>query len=262
MKTRIITAVIALLIFVPIVITGGLWIDCLAALLGLIALIEILIMQKHLLISPEAIIAYVAVLILIVPGSWFHALPAAFNAKFLFYLMVMLLLLRTVTTRNLFSFDRAGVITLATLYVGMGFHYFLDARIDGIDTIFYALFLVWSTDTGAYLCGKGFGRHKLAPHISPHKTWEGAVGGSVLALIVGTAWLSFFPINAYGHLTMLIITLFLSVVSQFGDLVESAVKRHYGVKDSGKILPGHGGILDRFDSLLFVLPVLHLLGII
>ncbi|XIF19691.1 MAG: phosphatidate cytidylyltransferase [Acetilactobacillus jinshanensis] len=262
MKKRLITAIIALLIFIPIVIHGGMWLTLLAFILGLIAIAEILMMDKRILVSPEAIIAYVAVLILIAPESWYNSLPSFLNQTFLFYVMVMLLLLRMVITRNLFSFADAGVIALAVLYVGLGFHYFLNARIDGIHTIFYALFIVWSTDTGAYLIGKGFGRHRLAPHISPHKTWEGSFGGSILAMIIGTIWLYYFPIHAYGFSTMFIITIFLSIVSQFGDLVESAIKRHYGVKDSGKILPGHGGILDRFDSLLFVLPVLHLLGII
>ena len=262
MKKRLITAIIALLIFIPIVIYGGNWLNGLAFLLGLIATVEILIMDKRILVSPEAIIAYAAVLILIAPEAWYRSLPPFLNQTFLFYLMIMLLLLRMVITRNLFSFPNAGVIALATLYVGLGFHYFINARIDGIHTVFYALFIVWSTDTGAYLIGKGFGKHKLAPRISPHKTWEGSFGGSILAMIVGTLWLYYFPIHAYSGIVMFVITIFLSIVSQFGDLVESAIKRHYGVKDSGKILPGHGGILDRFDSLLFVLPVLHLLGII
>lgn len=262
MKKRLITAIIALLIFIPFLLYGGTPLVFLAFFLGLTATVEILIMDKRILVSPEAIIAYIAALILITPDSWYNSLPSFLNQTFLFYVMVMLLLLRMVITRNLFSFVDAGVIALAVFYVGMGFHYFLDARIDGLHTIFYALFIVWSTDTGAYLIGKKFGTHRLAPHISPHKTWEGSFGGSILAMIIGTAFLYYFPIHAYGFATMFIITIFLSIVSQFGDLVESAIKRHYNVKDSGKILPGHGGILDRFDSLLFVLPVLHLLGII
>ncbi|QBP17951.1 phosphatidate cytidylyltransferase [Acetilactobacillus jinshanensis] len=262
MKKRLITAIVALLIFIPLVIYGGSPLTFLAYFLGLTATVEILIMDKRILVSPEAIIAYIAVIILITPDRWFSSLPSFLNQTFLFYVMVMLLLLRMVFTKNLFSFSDAGVIAVTALYIGMGFHYFLNARIDGIDTIFYALFIVWSTDTGAYLIGKKFGTHRLAPHISPHKTWEGSFGGSILAMIVGTIWLYYFPVHAYGFVTMFIITIFLSIVSQFGDLVESAIKRHYGVKDSGKILPGHGGILDRFDSLLFVLPVLHLLGII
>lgn len=128
--------------------------------------------------------------------------------------------------------------------------------------LLYALFIVWLTDSGAYMIGRKLGRHKLAPHISPNKTWEGSVGGTVVATIVVSVFWYFFPFGGHSLTTMVILTLIFSIVGQLGDLVESALKRYYGVKDSGKILPGHGGILDRFDSLLLVLPVIHLFGLI
>ena len=127
----------------------------------------------------------------------------------------------------------------------------------------YALLIVWITDSGAYLIGRKIGKNKLAPHISPNKTWEGSIGGSLSTVVIVGAYLYFaqaaFP---YSFSTMLLWTLVFSVGGQLGDLIESAFKRHYGVKDSGKILPGHGGILDRFDSLLFVLPLMHFAGLI
>ena len=123
--------------------------------------------------------------------------------------------------------------------------------------------IVWITDSGAYLIGRKLGKHKLAPHVSPNKTWEGSIGGSLVSVIVVGLYLAFSPVKfAYGLPIMLLLTVVLSVGGQIGDLIESAFKRHYGVKDSGKILPGHGGILDRFDSLLFVLPLMHLFGLI
>ena len=122
---------------------------------------------------------------------------------------------------------------------------------------------MWITDSGAYLIGRKLGKHKLAPHVSPNKTWEGSIGGSLVSVIVVGLYLAFSPVKfAYGLPIMLLLTVVLSVGGQIGDLIESAFKRHYGVKDSGKILPGHGGILDRFDSLLFVLPLMHLFGLI
>jgi phosphatidate cytidylyltransferase len=105
-----------------------------------------------------------------------------------------------------------------------------------------------------------FGKNKLAPHISPNKTIEGAIGGIICAVIVAVIYLLVWPMN-YSLLVMLPLTAVFSVVGQMGDLVQSAYKRHYGVKDSGNILPGHGGILDRFDSLLFVFPLMHLVGV-
>lgn len=147
-------------------------------------------------------------------------------------------------------------------YVGNGFHYFIAARNAGLSVLFYALLIVWMTDSGAYLIGRKIGKHKLAPNVSPNKTWEGSVGGSIIATIVGVLWICIYPIAGFNIFEMLIITVVLSIAGQFGDLVESALKRYYRVKDSGKILPGHGGILDRFDSLIFILPLLHLFGII
>ena len=127
--------------------------------------------------------------------------------------------------------------------------------------------VVWSTDIGAYMIGRKIGKHKLWPVISPNKTWEGSIGAVVCALICSAIYMAILGslgINfGVSELTMIILAFFLSIVGQMGDLVESAYKRFYGVKDSGKILPGHGGILDRFDSMLFVLPVVAtILGIV
>ncbi len=111
------------------------------------------------------------------------------------------------------------------------------------------------------MLGKQFGKHKLSPKISPNKTWEGSVGGTIAATVILAVYLWFFPVQ-YGWIVMILVTFILSIFGQFGDLIESSLKRFYGVKDSGKILPGHGGILDRFDSMLIVMPMLHLLGIV
>lgn len=263
MRQRVITAVVALIIFIPIIIAGGIWVDIAAFALGLVALSEVLIMRKKLLVSPEAIISGIGILAVIAPQSWWgELLPSYLKPWYIVYLFILLLLMRTVVSRNRFSFDDAGVITLSMLYIGVGFHFFIAARTISLVALLYALFIVWTTDSGAYMIGRKLGKHKLAPHISPNKTWEGSIGGSLVATIVGSVFWYFFPIGHFSLGIMIILTLIFSVVCQFGDLVESALKRYYGVKDSGKILPGHGGILDRFDSLLLVLPVIHLFGLI
>lgn len=261
MKQRVITAVVALAIFIPLIVYGGLPLTVAALVLGIIALDEILIMKKMLLISFEAIVSNLGLLLLILPDNWLNFLPAGLDRLFLFYVLVVLILLHTVVRKARFTFDDAGVLTLAMLYIGTGFHYFISARADGFTTLLYAMLIVWLTDSGAYMIGKRFGKHKLAPRVSPNKTWEGSIGGTVAATIILAIYLWFFPVG-YSWITMVILTLILSIFGQFGDLVESALKRFYGVKDSGKILPGHGGILDRFDSMLLVMPMLHLLGIV
>ena len=131
----------------------------------------------------------------------------------------------------------------------------------GLVYIFYSLFMIWATDSGAYFIGKAMGKTKLWPDISPNKTVEGSIGGIVCAMIVAALFVFLTDIDATLW-SLLGITLFLSAFGQLGDLVESALKRHFNVKDSGKLLPGHGGILDRFDSLLFVWPLLHFFHII
>lgn len=120
---------------------------------------------------------------------------------------------------------------------------------------------VWAADIAAYFCGRRFGRHKLAPSISPGKTWEGAAGAIVAVMAYGavTAWLAgVFPAATADVVVSMSILLALTAVSILGDLFESMAKRQAGVKDSGEILPGHGGVLDRIDSLTSTLPLVGL----
>ncbi len=138
----------------------------------------------------------------------------------------------------------------------MGFYYFIETREAGLVFIFYALFIIWTTDTGAYLIGRKLGKRKLWPDISPNKTIEGALGGTLSAIVVSIIYVLVTDMDV-AIIWIAVVTIFLSIFGQIGDLVESALKRHYNVKDSGNILPGHGGILDRFDSLLFVCPLIH-----
>lgn len=118
------------------------------------------------------------------------------------------------------------------------------------------LILLWTNDTGAYLAGKSFGRHKLFERISPNKTWEGFVGGVVLAVLAGMILSHYFGVFPFW--CWVCMALIIGVFGTLGDLVESLLKRNIGVKDSGNILPGHGGLLDRFDGLLMAAPLVYL----
>jgi len=126
--------------------------------------------------------------------------------------------------------------------------------------VFCLIFFVWAADTGAYFAGKNFGKHKLAPSISPGKTWEGWAGGAALTLLVGWAAGHFLPDIPLSH--RLVAAGVVAVFGPLGDLAESMLKRSADVKDSGTFLPGHGGLLDRFDAFLLVLPVLALLQVL
>jgi len=144
----------------------------------------------------------------------------------------------------------------------MGLLSFLAFGLSGYDyrRVIVLLFLIWSADIGAYFAGKTFGKHKLAPAISPGKTWEGWAGGAVLTLIMGWALGYLIPELPLAH--RLVAAAVVAVFGPLGDLAESMLKRSVDVKDSGTIMPGHGGLLDRFDAFLFVLPILALLQLL
>ncbi len=159
-----------------------------------------------------------------------------------------------------------GLVALGLAWLAV-----VQARAIGINLLFSVLVLVWAADVFAYFSGRALGgkfiARKLAPSISPGKTWEGALGGMVGVLLVAFGWhylegiQSWGAVSLYGHLQvrgstfMLISLVFLTMMSVVGDLVESLFKRHAGVKDSSALLPGHGGVLDRVDALLPVLPL-------
>lgn len=133
---------------------------------------------------------------------------------------------------------------------------------DGVFLILFAFFCSWATDIFALFAGKALGKHKLSPNISPNKTVEGAIGGVLGNIILCVLlWLVFqtkFNLSAYINLVWVIASaLALSVISMFGDLAASAIKRHHGIKDFGNLLPGHGGVMDRFDSSVFVFAALY-----
>ena len=154
----------------------------------------------------------------------------------------------------------SGIATMATLYVGMLAGSLVRLRGDfqdrGPKLVFFLLLVVWLGDAGAYYVGKKFGKRKLSPQISPKKTVEGAIGGLltsvVTAIVIHFTFFEDFPL-----LHAIIAGALLSVSGMIGDLAESMWKRSANVKDSGTLLPGHGGFLDRFDSIFFTAPILY-----
>lgn len=134
--------------------------------------------------------------------------------------------------------------------------FFLEHGIRGI-WIYFLLVITFANDTGAFYSGKLFGKHKLYETVSPKKTWEGSVGGVIFAFFTGITFMKIFHLHKIDFSIFLLIFL-LSIAGQIGDLAESMLKRNFNVKDSGILLPGHGGVLDRIDSLLFAAPILYI----
>jgi phosphatidate cytidylyltransferase len=129
----------------------------------------------------------------------------------------------------------------------------------GLAWLALVIFVTWLSDTGAYLVGRSLGRHRLIPHVSPNKTWEGFIGGLIFAAITGALAVSLFGLGV-NPLVGAGVGVLLSLVGVVGDLTESVLKRQAGVKDSGNLIPGHGGMLDRIDALLFTFPAGWLLA--
>ncbi|MGT2934493.1 phosphatidate cytidylyltransferase [Streptococcus castoreus] len=263
MKERVMWGAIAAAIFLAFLIVGGLPFQLFVGILAMIGVSELLKMKGLEVFSFESVFAMLAVFVLTVPiDQYLTFLPI--DASFAGYgLFVFFLLAGTVFNSTAYSFEEAVFPIATSFYVGIGFQNLVNARISGIDKVLLALFIVWATDTGAYLIGCQFGKRKLLPKVSPNKTIEGSLGGITCAVFVSLIFMLFDKSVYAPHsfLGMLLFVVLFSVVAQFGDLVESAIKRHFGVKDSGKIIPGHGGILDRFDSMIFVFPIMHLFGL-
>ena len=140
------------------------------------------------------------------------------------------------------------------LYIGWLLSYLVALREldDGRNWVFFALFATFVSDTAAFFTGRALGKHSLAPHISPKKTWEGAIAGVLGAIIVSLLFITPTPLSlplSYGQ--AILLGLLVSIFGQLGDLAESLLKRSMGVKDSGRLVPGHGGFLDRMDSIVF-----------
>jgi len=252
--TRVASGVVLGPIFLLIVYLGSPWFSALIAFVGAMAAFEFARMTGILptgqrwswpaLIMvagpPVAIIAYEV-----------HGVEAGSGALIAAFAVVLLARVQS-AVGGIFS------ARMALIYAGVPALALIHAMaLGGSATIFWLITIVWGTDIGAYAAGRLIGGPKLAPSVSPNKTWSGAAGGLISAILGGSAVLWGFGLPA--TLSMAGMAAVLSVVSQLGDLYESALKRRYQIKDSGAIIPGHGGIMDRFDGLWMAAPVLALI---
>ena len=154
------------------------------------------------------------------------------------------------------GFSRTAVVVLGLIYIFGAWRTATLLRVISPWWLVFGLVVSWIGDTGAYYVGRRYGRHKLAPRVSPGKSWEGSIASAVVSAAAGVLALPRL-IPGVGMGEALALALAANVAGQVGDLAESAIKRGAGVKDSGTLLPGHGGLLDRVDSSMFALPVLY-----
>lgn len=261
---RILTAVIVLPFLIASILIASLWwlFVLLAVAAMVLALLEFYLLAKKLQLKPDPAIGYVAGAAL-VTISLLNDPASVLLVQFVIIALTIVTLV--VATLRGAPFDKmiasAGATILGVLYIPLLGSHLVSLRTGFDPTLskhllsFFFLVLM-GADAGAYYIGRAFGKHKLAPSISPGKTWEGAVGGLVAALAMATlAHFWFFRELPLKY--MLPLAAVMTLVGILGDLAESALKRGAGAKDAANLLPGHGGLLDRLDSLLFNAPLIY-----
>lgn len=274
MKQRLITGIVLFLILVPILYLGGYFMLALTMLLSYGAGYELIKMfgRKHpgMLKYRFLMPIYSAILVLI---NYFVVI-GKFEHKFLFLFLIitMLFILIIVLRDNKLEMSCAGLLFLIITYGGLFFGLATSIRYVtvingasgsylGLWMMVYVLITTMCTDMGAYQVGSLIGKHKLCPTISPKKTIEGAIGGSIIGAIFGTICLvliersynfHFLGINnqVINVIAIFVLSIFITILGQIGDLISSKLKREHEIKDYSNIFPGHGGIMDRFDSLI------------
>ncbi len=264
--TRILTGLVAGSVSITALVISpyGVWIFC-----GLISMLGLWEMMKTGGVE-SAVLRVVAMILGVIPWVvkvWQLINPAAVNQEAEIYLTIGLLILPFSALIALYlkgikePIRQLSVIMLAFVYVYVPFHLFYELSVPESSSDFLwqyplgVMLLIWTLDSMAYFVGRFLGKNLLFPRISPKKTWEGSLGGAAFCIALGygfTIWMDEVSWN------WIIVAAIIAVLGQLGDLVESMFKRSLNLKDSGKILPGHGGILDRFDGFFLVLPFIFL----
>ena len=248
---------ILIITFCPVYIIG-ICVGIIAAIgLGEFYNVTGLIKKKSAVVVPGFIASIVFCAISVVNTDAFYDYMVLITVAYVFVLMLMMVFFRSNC-----SFSDVALSFAGTIYVTVFFlHIFFVRKMNLGNLLIWVLFIsAWSTDTFAYFAGRCLGKHKLCPSISPKKTVEGAFGGVVGCLICVCAYVAI--VAKYNSLSVnyfntVILALVASVFSQVGDLAASCIKRENNVKDYGNLIPGHGGILDRFDSVLLISPVVY-----
>jgi len=269
LKTRIISGVIGFLLLIAVVLSPQIVLGVAVSIMALMALYEFFRAVSHAGCKPVKTLGYLSCIPLLLIGvtgygddsSRLDWLSKPNILLFSIFVMMLFLLMVTVFLHDKFNIIDAAVTALGILYIPFFFLFLILIRkFDGGQYFIWFVFIgAWLTDTAAYFSGMALGKTKIVPEISPKKTLEGSIGG-VIGCIIATIIYGM-SVNMYiGYIPayhFIIVGLINGILSQIGDWVASAIKRYTGIKDFGSIMPGHGGVLDRFDSILFIAPVVY-----
>ena len=262
MKNRIISAIVMLAIFIPVLIMGDFSFAVLAGVLSVMGLNELLLMRKDKKEFPISLKILASVMVFFSTIYNFKSIEFVTQIDYRFIATILFIFLTPmvfISDNKKYNLNDAFYLMGSVLFIGLSFNLIIIMRNLSLQFLIYLLLITILTDTFALITGMLIGRHKLIPKISPKKTVEGLIGGTLIASFVATTFYFVVIDNSVSLLVISLVTVVLSLVGQLGDLVFSSIKRYYGKKDFSNLIPGHGGILDRFDSLIFVLLAVVLL---
>ena len=287
MIKRIVTAVILIPLVLLLVLKAPLFLMAIVSgIVALLAIAEFLKLTIPYGVQPlgQATYAYVVLFFVCVVIASSKSTPLVETSALMYFTaaaaaLAPFIFLSVAMRRDELSrgYPAAAASTFAFVYIAVPMALLIGIRQQAAGAIYviYTLLVVWAGDIFAYFVGKGLGRHRMSPRISPNKTWEGAIASVAASVIVGTLWFrhaaalstwflqlhlierrdGMFGLQQPSLESIILLSVIVNVAAQLGDLVESLIKRGAGVKDSGSILPGHGGMLDRIDAMLFAVPV-------
>ena len=249
MKKRIISSIIIALIFIPVFLLGGLFFKLFCGVLGILAFNEIISLPKFKKLPSiiKLLGMFSLILLMFVTNGYSIYLGVSYESIIITFIALLL----PVLFIKKYNSDLAISLSSFTILLGLFFNSIIMINESNKWVLLYIVIVTCCTDIFAYLVGSLLGKHKFTP-ISPNKTIEGSIGGIVVAMVVGTIYyLNIFPGSSI--FKMILISTFLALMSEIGDLIFSKIKRDNEIKDFSNLIPGHGGILDRLDSLMFCL---------
>ena len=251
MKKRIISAVIALIIVIPLIIIGNMPFKIAVGIFGIVGFYEMLSMKDKEKKLP-LLIKIISTLLFVISMLAYNNTDNIFNTNNMI-LLILLTILSPIVFYNKKNYDFNDAVYLIAniILLSFAFNILMTLREENISHLIYIALITVSSDTFAHFWGTNIGKHKLCPKVSPKKTIEGLIGGTLMGTIIGTLYyITAFEYNSL--ILAILMTLSFSLIGQLGDLVFSATKRKYEIKDFGNIMPGHGGVLDRLDSIIYV----------
>ncbi|MBR2045067.1 MAG: phosphatidate cytidylyltransferase [Agathobacter sp.] len=261
-KTRLLSGIVLVILALIVIISGG-YVTLFSllgiSLIGMHELYRVFQLEK----TPLAMVSYLmAVLFYCI-----HLLPTAIDPMMLVMLFLIMLMFVYVFTYPKYEAKDVMAIFFGMFYVAVMLSYVYQIRVleNGVYLAFLIFICSWGCDTSAYCVGVLIGKHKMAPVLSPKKSIEGAVGGVVGTALLTVIYCSVFKaqmgLDTRGIVVLAVIAAIAGLISMIGDLTASAIKRNYDIKDYGTLIPGHGGIMDRFDSMMITAPIIYYLAV-